>query len=297
MEIRAGRGASRSAAEQALGGLGIGGDLGEGEVLLDVATPAHANESGRDPGGRPCELNRALRIRAEGREGRGEVPGQPRELTLQDGGAREHREAQVVGDVERGHSLAVEGLGLQGPRFDHREVVGKLHEAKMMPTRADLLREADELGERQMLARVPRPPQPVPGGDAIGGDAAGIDTFLVGDSLGMVVQGHDSTLPVTMDDMVYHTRCVVRGAKRAFIISDMPFGSYQLSPAQAFENAARLMAAGAQIHWLAGLLIGIVVYPAGLWLLRVFGAEEQHILESLLPAPIANRLKLIPLSR
>ncbi len=57
------------------------------------------------------------------------------------------------------------------------------------------------------------------------------------------------------------------------------------------------MAAGAQIHWLAGLLIGIVVYPAGLWLLRVFGAEEQHILESLLPAPIANRLKLIPLSR
>jgi hypothetical protein len=57
------------------------------------------------------------------------------------------------------------------------------------------------------------------------------------------------------------------------------------------------MAAGAQIHWLVGLLVGLVTYPAGLWLLRVFGAEEQHILESVLPAPIANRLKLIPLSR
>ncbi len=83
-------------------------------------------------------------------------------------------------------------------------------------------------------------------------DHAGVDTLLIGDSLGNVIQGHDSTLPVTLDDMIYHTRCVARGSKRAFIVADMPFGSYQLSPAQAFENAARLMAAGAQMVKLEG---------------------------------------------
>lgn len=83
-------------------------------------------------------------------------------------------------------------------------------------------------------------------------DAAGVDTFLVGDSLGMVVQGHDSTLPVTMDDMLYHTRCVARRAQRALVIGDMPFGSYQRNPEQAFENAARLMSAGAQMIKLEG---------------------------------------------
>ncbi|MEX0960481.1 MAG: 3-methyl-2-oxobutanoate hydroxymethyltransferase [Burkholderiales bacterium] len=83
-------------------------------------------------------------------------------------------------------------------------------------------------------------------------DAAGVDTFLVGDSLGMVVQGHDSTLPVTMDDILYHTRCVARGTKRALVIGDMPFGSYQISPQQAFENAAMLMSAGAHMIKLEG---------------------------------------------
>lgn len=83
-------------------------------------------------------------------------------------------------------------------------------------------------------------------------DAAGVDTFLVGDSLGMVVQGHDSTLPVTMDDMIYHTRCVARKTQRALVIGDMPFGSYQQSPGQAFENAARLMSAGAHMIKLEG---------------------------------------------
>jgi len=83
-------------------------------------------------------------------------------------------------------------------------------------------------------------------------DHAGVDSLLIGDSLGNVVQGHDSTLPVTMDDMIYHTRCVARGSKRAFIVADMPFGSFQLGPAQAFENAARLMAAGAQMVKLEG---------------------------------------------
>ena len=83
-------------------------------------------------------------------------------------------------------------------------------------------------------------------------DAAGVDIFLVGDSLGMVVQGHDSTLPVTMADMVYHTQCVARGTQRALVLGDLPFGSYQQSPQQAFENAARLMSAGAHMVKLEG---------------------------------------------
>jgi 3-methyl-2-oxobutanoate hydroxymethyltransferase len=83
-------------------------------------------------------------------------------------------------------------------------------------------------------------------------DAAGLDSLLVGDSLGMVLQGHETTLPVTLADMAYHTRCVARGSKRSFLISDMPFGSYQESPQQAFRSAAELMAAGAQMVKLEG---------------------------------------------
>ena len=83
-------------------------------------------------------------------------------------------------------------------------------------------------------------------------DAAGVDTFLVGDSLGMVVQGHESTLPVSMQDIIYHTQCVARTTKRALIIGDMPFGSYQQSPEQAFGNAALLMSAGAHMVKLEG---------------------------------------------
>lgn len=83
-------------------------------------------------------------------------------------------------------------------------------------------------------------------------DAAGLDSLLVGDSLGMVLQGHDTTLPVTLAEMAYHTRCVARGSKRAFLITDMPFGSYQESPQQAFRSAAELMAAGAQMVKLEG---------------------------------------------
>jgi 3-methyl-2-oxobutanoate hydroxymethyltransferase len=83
-------------------------------------------------------------------------------------------------------------------------------------------------------------------------DAAGVETLLIGDSLGMVLQGHDSTLPVTMRDVAYHTACVARGSQRAFIVADMPFGSFQVSPGRAFENAARLMAAGAQMVKLEG---------------------------------------------
>jgi 3-methyl-2-oxobutanoate hydroxymethyltransferase len=78
-------------------------------------------------------------------------------------------------------------------------------------------------------------------------ETAGVETLLIGDSLGMVLQGHDSTLPVNLRDIEYHTQCVARGAKTAFIVADMPFGSFQESPEQAFRNAATLMAAGAHM--------------------------------------------------
>jgi 3-methyl-2-oxobutanoate hydroxymethyltransferase len=74
-------------------------------------------------------------------------------------------------------------------------------------------------------------------------DAAGTDLVLVGDSLGMVIQGHDTTVPVTMDDIVYHSRCVSRTLRRAFLVADMPFGAYAL-PEPAYNNAARLMQEG-----------------------------------------------------
>src|SRR5258706_12499469 len=83
-------------------------------------------------------------------------------------------------------------------------------------------------------------------------DAAGVDIFLVGDSLAMTVQGHDSTLPVTMEDMIYHTRIVARRTQRALVLGDMPFGSYQQSTEKAYENAARLMSAGAHMVKLEG---------------------------------------------
>ena len=75
-------------------------------------------------------------------------------------------------------------------------------------------------------------------------DDAGADILLVGDSLGMVVQGNDSTLPVTMDQMVYHCRAVTRGARRAHVVGDMPFLSYQTTPLEAVKNAGRLVAEG-----------------------------------------------------
>src|SRR5205085_1563135 len=72
-------------------------------------------------------------------------------------------------------------------------------------------------------------------------DAAGIDVILVGDSLGMVMLGYDTTLPVTMDQMVHHTLAVTRGARRALVVADMPFGSYQVSVEDAMRNATRLL--------------------------------------------------------
>ena len=83
-------------------------------------------------------------------------------------------------------------------------------------------------------------------------EAAGVDSLLIGDSLGNVLQGHESTLPVTLRDIVYHTQCVARGSKRAFIIGDMPFSTFQVSPQEAFRNAAEIMAVGAHMVKIEG---------------------------------------------
>jgi 3-methyl-2-oxobutanoate hydroxymethyltransferase len=75
-------------------------------------------------------------------------------------------------------------------------------------------------------------------------DQAGIDVLLVGDSVGMVVMGHDTTIPVTMEAMVHHTRAVARGASRALIVADLPFLTYQVSDEEALRNAGRLIQDG-----------------------------------------------------
>lgn len=92
---------------------------------------------------------------------------------------------------------------------------------------------------------------------------AGAETILVGDSLGMVLQGHDSTIPVTVDDMAYHTACVCRGQPQSMVIADMPFMSYATTE-DAMANATRLMQAGAQMvkveggTWLSDTISSLV---------------------------------------
>jgi 3-methyl-2-oxobutanoate hydroxymethyltransferase len=86
-------------------------------------------------------------------------------------------------------------------------------------------------------------------------ERCGVDVLLIGDSLGNVIQGQTTTLPVTMEQIAYHTACVARGrgpGGRAFVVADMPWGSYQESPAQALRNASALMAAGAQMVKIEG---------------------------------------------
>ncbi|MDE2295573.1 MAG: 3-methyl-2-oxobutanoate hydroxymethyltransferase [Gammaproteobacteria bacterium] len=83
-------------------------------------------------------------------------------------------------------------------------------------------------------------------------DEAGVDALLVGDSLGMVVQGRTDTLPVTTEEIAYHTACVARGNHGAWVIADMPFGSYHASTEQSIANACRLFQAGAQMVKLEG---------------------------------------------
>lgn len=83
-------------------------------------------------------------------------------------------------------------------------------------------------------------------------ERCGVEVLLIGDSLGNVLQGHTSTLPVTLEQMAYHTACVARAARRGFVIADMPFGSFQESREQAMGSAVQLMAAGAHMVKLEG---------------------------------------------
>ncbi|MES2116935.1 MAG: 3-methyl-2-oxobutanoate hydroxymethyltransferase, partial [Pseudomonadota bacterium] len=82
-------------------------------------------------------------------------------------------------------------------------------------------------------------------------DRCGVEVLLIGDSLGMVCNGHTSTLPVTVDEIAYHTASVARGSKSAMVLADMPFGSYA-TPEAAFHNAVKLMQAGAHMVKLEG---------------------------------------------
>ncbi|MDQ3704526.1 MAG: 3-methyl-2-oxobutanoate hydroxymethyltransferase [Chloroflexota bacterium] len=112
-------------------------------------------------------------------------------------------------------------------------------------------------------------------------DSAGIDAILVGDSLGQVMLGYDSTVPVTMDDMVHHTKAVVRGAQRALVIGDLPFMSYHLSVEQALSNAARFMQeAGARAVKLEGASVTTAVermVAAGIPVMGHLGLTPQSI--------------------
>ncbi|MGK0498645.1 MAG: 3-methyl-2-oxobutanoate hydroxymethyltransferase [Oceanicoccus sp.] len=110
-------------------------------------------------------------------------------------------------------------------------------------------------------------------------EAAGIEVILVGDSLGMVLQGHSSTLPTTIDDMVYHTGCVSRGCQQAMIISDLPFASYNTLE-QTLNNSAALMRAGANMVKLEG----------GEWLLESIRALSDRGI------PVCAHLGLTPQS-
>jgi len=84
-------------------------------------------------------------------------------------------------------------------------------------------------------------------------DEAGVDVILVGDSLGMVVLGYDSTLPVTLDEMLHHTRAVRRGTRRALVVADMPYGSYHAGTDESLRNAVRFVKeAGAEVVIAAG---------------------------------------------
>ncbi len=113
-------------------------------------------------------------------------------------------------------------------------------------------------------------------------DEAGVDIVLVGDSLGMVVLGYDSTLPVTQGDMLRHTAAVARGVERAMVVADMPFMTYQISPEQALENAGQLVKeAGAQAVKLEGgdPVLGTIrkIVDAGIPVMGHLGLTPQSI--------------------
>ena len=111
-------------------------------------------------------------------------------------------------------------------------------------------------------------------------DEAGIDMILVGDSLGMVMLGYENTLPVTVEEMLHHTRAVRRGVKRAFLIADMPFASYHVSGKEAVRNAARFIKAGAEAVKIEG------------------GEKRARLVERLIDAeiPVVGHIGLTPQS-
>ncbi|MFL5735413.1 MAG: 3-methyl-2-oxobutanoate hydroxymethyltransferase [Chloroflexia bacterium] len=111
-------------------------------------------------------------------------------------------------------------------------------------------------------------------------DEAGVDVLLVGDSLGMVMLGYESTVRVTMDEMLHHTKAVARGARHALVVGDMPFMSYGISPEEALRNAGRfLQEAGAQA-------------------IKLEGAADTHIVEKMVASgiPVMGHLGLTPQS-
>ncbi|MGI5875211.1 MAG: 3-methyl-2-oxobutanoate hydroxymethyltransferase [Dethiobacteria bacterium] len=113
-------------------------------------------------------------------------------------------------------------------------------------------------------------------------DEAGVETILVGDSLGMVVLGYQDTLPVTLDDMIHHGKAVVRGSKKAFVIVDMPFLTYEVSPKNALRNAGRIIQeSGAQAVKLEGGLEIIeavrAITQAGIPLVGHLGLTPQSV--------------------
>ena len=120
-------------------------------------------------------------------------------------------------------------------------------------------------------------------------DLAGVEIILVGDSLGMVCQGHNSTLPVTLDDMRYHVECVARGLQkqngRPLVLGDMPFGSYA-TPEQAFRSASVLMQAGAHMVKLEG---GAVMVETVRFLVRFDPIQAQQIREKTLKEKVAAK--------
>jgi 3-methyl-2-oxobutanoate hydroxymethyltransferase len=111
-------------------------------------------------------------------------------------------------------------------------------------------------------------------------DRAGVDVLLVGDSLGMVIMGEESTLHVTMEIMVHHTRAVTRGAKRALVVADMPFLSYQINPDETLRNAGRLMQEG------------------GAEAVKLEGGQSPEIIRRLVNAgiPVMGHVGLLPQS-
>jgi 3-methyl-2-oxobutanoate hydroxymethyltransferase len=110
-------------------------------------------------------------------------------------------------------------------------------------------------------------------------DRCGVETLLIGDSLGMVCQGHSSTLPVTLQDIVYHTASVARGNRTALVLSDLPFGTYA-TPESAFENAAPVIQAGAQMVKIEG----------GMWLVPTVRFLTERAI------PVCAHLGLTPQS-